>query len=63
MDNVVGDAELVGVLELTLLATVADDDAETVVGDVGLKSGGRVPDELADVRDVFRQALDWYDVC
>lgn len=49
MDDVVGDAELVGVLELT---GSADDDAKTVVGDVGLEARGRGPDVFAGVWDV-----------
>ncbi len=62
MDDVVGDAELIGVLEGTLLSAVGDDDAKAVARDVGFEVWGRGPDVFTGVDDSFGQALDGKDV-
>lgn len=60
MDGIVGDAELVGILEPT--ASVGNDDAEAVVGDIGNQIGGRSPDEEPLVGNAFDNASNRQDV-
>lgn len=53
MDSVIGDAELSGVL---VLAGTANDNLETVVGDIGFEAGRGSPDECTSVCNVVCQA-------
>ncbi len=56
VNGIVGNTELVGVLELT--TSVGNNDAKAITADIGCESVGRCPDEFPSVGRAAGQTRD-----